>query len=73
MRVGDYVEAHNGTAAWRGIVVDYDQAEGFVTLEFLEHWSGGEWSASQYPVTLIEAGWEWVPARFQPRPEGGFY
>ncbi len=75
MNVGDYMEAHSGSRAWRGIVADYDAEEGFVTLEFLEQWSepNGAWINSQYPLTLIESAWEWVPARFQPRPEGGFY
>ncbi len=75
MDVGDYVEAHNATHGWRGVVVDYDHAEGFVTLDQVERFVEGEGSRRvPNPVTLIEAAYEWAPARFRPRLiEGGAY
>ncbi len=73
MEIGNYVEAHNSTHGWRGVVVDYDHDEGFVTLDRCQRWSAGATVQCNYPVTLIEAAYEWVPARFQPTIEGGMY
>ncbi len=74
MEIGNYVEAHNATHGWRGVVVDYDHDEGFVTLDQVELFAEEDGSRKvPIPVTLIEASYEWFPARFQPTIEGGMY
>ncbi len=73
MQVGDWVEAHNANHGWRGVVVDYEPGEGFVTLDQTERWTRNATVKTGYPVTLVEAAYEWIPARFSGSIDGGAY